>query len=59
MKINAAKIINDAPNYLNTPGQILTKTPNGYFVKTKDSFIEIFDIETSVKIKTGDKFSTK
>jgi methionyl-tRNA formyltransferase len=59
VKINAAKIIAGAPNYINTPGQILNKTQNGFIVKTKDSFIEILNIETAIKLKVGDKLSSK
>ena len=51
--INNSNYIKDAPKYIGTPGQILSKTRNGYYVKTKDSFIEIFDINGKVKI--GDK----
>tara|TARA_B110000971_G_scaffold213919_1_gene245365 strand:+ start:142 stop:1035 length:894 start_codon:yes stop_codon:yes gene_type:complete len=51
--INNSSFIKDAPNYIGTTGQILSKTKIGYLVKTKDSFIEIFDIKG--KLKVGDK----
>jgi methionyl-tRNA formyltransferase len=51
--INNSSFIKDAPNYIGTTGQILSKTKIGYLVKTKDSFIEIFDING--KVKVGDK----
>lgn len=55
VKINKATIIPGAPVYINTPGQLLAKTDDGFYVKTKDSFIEISGIETSLKLKVGDK----
>ena len=58
VRINKAKIIKDAPKYINTPGQLLAKTKEGFLVKTQDSFIEIFEIETDVKLRVGLKLST-
>ena len=55
VKINKSKKINEAPIYKGTVGQLLAKTKNGFLIKTKDSFIEIFDIDTEVKLKVGDK----
>ena len=51
--INNSKYIKDAPNYLGTVGQVLSKTDIGFLVKTNDSFIEIFEIEG--KLRVGDK----
>tara|TARA_B110000902_G_scaffold152458_1_gene175114 strand:+ start:674 stop:1567 length:894 start_codon:yes stop_codon:yes gene_type:complete len=51
--INNSNYIKNAPKYIGTPGQVLIKTNKGFLVKTKDSFIEIFDITGEVKI--GDK----
>jgi len=56
VKINKAKMIDQAPAYKNIPGQILKKTENGYLVKTKDTFIEILEIETDTKLRVGDRF---
>ena len=55
VKINKSKIINEAPSYKGTIGQLLAKTKDGFLIKTKDSFIEILEIETDVKLKVGDK----
>jgi methionyl-tRNA formyltransferase len=55
VKINSAKLIKDAPCYKSTVGQIVGKTQAGFVIKTKDSTIEIFDIETDVKLKIGDR----
>ena len=51
VKINKAYIVKDAPSYVNTTGQLLAKTERGYYVKTKDSFIEISEIETTIKLR--------
>jgi len=55
IKINRAEIVPEAPIYINTPGQILAKTTKGFYVKTIDSFIEISELETSIRLKVGDK----
>ena len=55
VKINKSKLIDGASNYIGTVGQLLAKTPNGFLVKTEDSFIEILEIETEVKLRVGDK----
>lgn len=55
VKINRAKIIENAPTYIGTPGQLLSKTPEGFLVKTSDSFIEIYEIESETILKVGDK----
>ena len=55
VKINKARLVDNAPSYVNTPGQILSKTPRGYLVKTKDSFIEILEIRTKDKMIVGEK----
>ena len=51
--INKSTFIKEAPEYIGTVGQVLSKTENGFLVKTKDSFIEISEIEG--KLKVGDK----
>ncbi|GAB1448385.1 methionyl-tRNA formyltransferase [Bacteroidota bacterium] len=54
VKIGKAALVDNAPIFKGKPGQILTKTPRGFLVKTKDSFIEIFDIHCEVKLKVGE-----
>ena len=54
VRINKAKIIDQAPHYIGTPGQLLAKTKNGFLIKTLDSFLEIFEIECEVKLRVGD-----
>lgn len=59
VKINKAVYIKDAPSYINTPGQLLKKTENGFLVKTSDSFIEIQEIECDEKLRVGDKLGRR
>jgi methionyl-tRNA formyltransferase len=58
VKINKAKLVEKAPNYINTVGQIVGKSANGYFVKSLDNVIEIFELTTDVKLKIGDRLGT-
>ena len=53
VKVNNSNYYKDAPIYIGKVGQVLGKTENGFLIKTKDSFIEIFDIEG--KLRVGDK----
>jgi methionyl-tRNA formyltransferase len=55
VKINKSNLIYGASSYIGTVGQLLAKTPDGFFVKTEDSFVEILEIESEVKLKVGDK----
>jgi methionyl-tRNA formyltransferase len=54
IRINKSKIIDMAPIYKGTCGQILAKTDKGYLVKTADSFIEIMEIDSEIRLKIGD-----
>lgn len=58
VRINRARLVEGAPNYVNTPGQLLYKTEEGFWVKTKDSFIEILEIESDVRLRVGDKLGS-
>ncbi len=55
VKINKARIIENAPEYIGTAGQLLVKTPEGFLIKTHDSFIEIYEVESETILKVGDK----
>jgi methionyl-tRNA formyltransferase len=55
VKINKARMIENAPSYINTTGQIIGKTKEGFLIKTKDTFIEILEIESKERIRVGDK----
>jgi len=51
--INRATYIEDVPSYKGSVGQILSKSEHGFLVKTKDSFIEILEVQGNLKI--GDR----
>jgi methionyl-tRNA formyltransferase len=55
VKINKANLIQNAPNYIGIPGQLLSKTKNGFIIKSSDNFLEISEIESDIKLKIGDK----
>ena len=55
VKINKSRLIKNAPYYINTIGQIVGKSNDGYIVKTLDSTLEIFEIESDIQLKIGDK----
>lgn len=59
MKINRTEYIEDAPNYKCIIGGIINKNDNGFYVKTKDNFINIVEYEYDGKIKVGDRFEVK
>ena len=53
--INKAEIIDSAPNYINTTGQIVGKNDRGIVVKTGTSTILITDYASIAKLKVGDR----
>ncbi len=59
MKINRVREIGGAKPYINIPGQVLGKTEDGFYVKTKDTFVEVIEYEYEGKIKVGDRLGEK
>ena len=57
IKINRVREIPSARKYINIPGQILGKTQSGFYVKTKDTFVEVIEYEYDGKIKTSERFT--
>lgn len=55
VRINRSRLIGAAPKYICTPGQLLAKTKDGFLIKTTDSFLEIYEIESEVVLRVGDK----
>ncbi|WP_182199782.1 methionyl-tRNA formyltransferase [Paraliobacillus salinarum] len=55
LKINKAKMINQAPKYKGIPGQVVGKTNKGVIVKTLDSTIEINEYDYDGNIRIGDR----
>ena len=58
IKINKSRLVHKAPIYKGTVGQILAKTKDGFLVKTQDTFIEILEIKSNVKLRVGDKLKS-
>lgn len=56
VKINRVRIVEHAPTYIGTVGQILAKTPDGWLVKTADSFVEVLEWTSDTKLKVGERF---
>lgn len=56
MKVCKVRLIEGAKSYKNTVGQILGKTKSGFYVKTRDTFIEVIEYEYDGKIIVGDRF---
>jgi methionyl-tRNA formyltransferase len=56
VKINKSSFYAKAPSYIGIPGQVLSKTREGFLVKTSDSYIEIKEVVSNKKIKVGDRF---
>ena len=54
--INRSRLIQNAPHYKGKEGQIISKTENGFLVKTRDSFLEILEIESNSKVIVGQTF---
>lgn len=50
IKINRARFMHNAPCYIGKPGQVLSKTEDGYLVKTQDSFVEIMELNSKLKV---------
>lgn len=55
ININKVRQIEGAKAYINTPGQILGKTEDGFYVKTRDTFVEVIDFEYEGRIRVGDR----
>ena len=55
IKINRICEIKGAREYIGKPGQVIGKTEQGFYVKTKDTFIEVLEYEYDGKIRVGDR----
>lgn len=55
IRINKVRQVKNARSYINIPGQILGKTEQGFYVKTKDTFVEVIDYEYSGRLRVGDR----
>lgn len=59
MKINRVELIDGAPIYKCIIGAIINKSKDGFWVKTKDSFVKVIEYEYEGIIKVGDRFDVK
>lgn len=56
IKINKSELIEHAPTYKGTIGQILSKESGAFMVKTLDSTIKVIEYEYDGVLKIGDRF---
>lgn len=59
MKINKVEYIKNAPIYKCIVGAIINIKPDGFMVKTQDSFIKVTEYTYDGKLKIGDRFQIK
>lgn len=59
IKIWKVREIQGAPCYKNIEGLVLEKTEDGFYIKTKDSFIELLEYEGDIKLKVGNRLKGK
>ncbi|MCM1213726.1 MAG: methionyl-tRNA formyltransferase [Lachnospiraceae bacterium] len=59
IKINKVREVKGAHRYINTPGQILGKTKDGFYVKTKDTVIEVIEYIYEGIIRVGDRLGNE
>jgi len=57
IRINKVREIKGAREYIHTCGQVLKKTSDGFYVKTRDTFIEVIEYEYDGKIRVGDRMA--
>lgn len=55
LAINRVREVDGARPYINIPGQVLQKSEKGFYVKTRDTFVEVLEYEYDGKIKVGDR----
>ena len=51
--INKVRFIDNIPDYKGIPGQVLSKTQEGFLIKTQNNFIEL--VEFQGKLIVGDR----
>ena len=55
ISINHARLVRGSRAYKNIIGQVVGKTDSGFFVKTKDTILEIVEYDYDGKIRLGDR----
>ena len=59
IKINKVRYLPKAHTYKNTPGQVLGKTPEGFYVKTLDTVVEVVEYTYEGKVRVGDRLKNE
>lgn len=55
ISINKSRMISGAHKYINTTGQVIGKTKEGFLVKTGDTMLEVTEYSFEGKIRMGDR----
>lgn len=55
IRINKVREVKGVREYIGIPGQIIGKTDEGYYVKTKDTFVEMIEFEYDGRIRVGSR----
>lgn len=58
MKINKVEYVRETKKHKLAVGTIMSKTLDGFLVKTKDGHVKVTEYEFQEKVKVGDKFET-
>lgn len=53
VKLKKVRMVPGAHIYKGIPGQIIGKSPDGYFVKTANTMLELIDYESAIALKIG------
>lgn len=53
--INKVRMVEGAHPYKNTVGQVVGKSESGFFVKTRDTVVEVIEYTYNGKVRTGDR----
>ena len=56
--LNKAEMVKGAHVYKNTTGQVTGITEQGFYVKTKDTIIEITEYTFNIKVRIGDRLTS-
>lgn len=59
IRINKVKMIEGAHRYKGIPGQVIGRGENSFYIKTRDTMIELLEYSYEGSIKWGDRLSSK
>ena len=55
IRVNRVEWLADAPSYRGTPGAVLRVDPDGFLVKTADSFVKVVEFSGVPRVRIGDR----